>query len=79
MKIHETLERYLDDKELTITYKRRCVNVNNYQELIDFNNKQVTIIKDNITIKVNGRDLVVTRMVDNEVLITGQIDGIFFE
>ncbi len=79
MKISDKLDRYLNDKELKVTYLNRTCNVNNYKQIIDFNNQKVVIQGPNQIITIEGMSLVVTKMVDNEVLVTGEITGIKFE
>ena len=70
------LERYLMDTTYKIIIKDNTINILNYEEIKDFSsNKIVVKTKKNIT-TIIGKDLVVSKMQDNEVLITGLIKTI---
>ncbi len=70
------LDRYLMDTTYKIIIKDNTINILNYEEIKDFSsNKIVVKTKKNIT-TIIGKDLVVSKMQDNEVLITGLIKTI---
>ncbi len=70
------LDRYLMDTTYKIIIKDNTINIINYEEIKDFSsNKIVVKTKKNIT-TIIGKDLVVSKMQDNEVLITGLIKTI---
>lgn len=70
------LDRYLMDTTHKIIIKDNTINIINYEEIKDFSsNKIVVKTKKNIT-TIIGKDLVVSKMQDNEVLITGLIKTI---
>ena len=70
------LDRYLMDTTYKIIIKDNTINIINYEEIKDFSsNKIVVKNKKNIT-TIIGKDLVVSKMQDNEVLITGLIKTI---
>ena len=70
------LNRYLMDTTYKIIIKDNTINIINYEEIKDFSsNKIVVKTKKNIT-TIIGKDLVVSKMQDNEVLITGLIKTI---
>ena len=72
------LDRYLMDTTYKIIIKDNTINIINYEEIKDFSsNKIVVKTKKNIT-TIIGKDLVVSKMQDNEVLITGLIKTIEF-
>ena len=64
------------DTTYKIIIKDNTINIINYEEIKDFSsNKIVVKTKKNIT-TIIGKDLVVSKMQDNEVLITGLIKTI---
>ena len=70
------LDRNLMDTTYKIIIKDNTINIINYEEIKDFSsNKIVVKTKKNIT-TIIGKDLVVSKMQDNEVLITGLIKTI---
>lgn len=70
------LDRYLMDTTYKIIIKDNTINIINYEEIKDFSsNKIVVKTKKNIT-TIIGKNLVVSKMQDNEVLITGLIKTI---
>lgn len=74
MKLLEKIDNYLTDKEYKIIYKKNYLNIINYTEVIDFTDKEIKIkYKEGIT-KIYGINLVISKMLDNELLITGNID-----
>ena len=76
MKIFDNLDRYLSDLDYKITILNNKVNINNYDEIIDFNDKLIKIRhKNGITI-IKGNNLCVCKMIEEEVLIEGDITSI---
>ena len=76
MNILNKLDRYLTDTSYRIIIKENILNIINYIEIKDFSNTRIIIsTKDGIT-TITGENLVVSKMQDNEVLITGKIKTI---
>lgn len=73
MKILNKLDDYLTEKNYKIIIKKDNINIINYQEIKDFSNNQVTITTNENQINITGDNLVVSKMQDSEVLITGKI------
>lgn len=73
MKIYDNLERFLNDHNFKVTYFNNKLNVSNYDEIINFGPKQIDIKYKEGIFTVNGDNLVITKMLDNEILITGTI------
>ena len=76
MNIRNKINNYLEDKEYKITFINNQVNINNYIEIIDFNTNTISIKHNKGITKIIGKDLVVSKMIDNEILITGVIKEI---
>ena len=76
MKIFNKLDRYITDKTYKIIIKPNTINIINYIEIKDFSNTKIVINNTNGTTTIIGKNLVVSKMQDNEVLITGKIKTI---
>ena len=76
MRIKERLNNYLYDKEYKIIIKENYVNIINYDEIIDFTFNKVSIKNKNKIIIIEGTNLTISKMVIDEVLITGNISNI---
>lgn len=76
MKIIDKLDRYLNDNDYKLILNNNKLNIVNYDEIIDFSLSNIKIkLKDKI-ISIDGKNLVINKMVDNEILITGYISNI---
>lgn len=79
MKLLNYLDRYLVDNEYKITILNDYINIINYQEIIDFSNKEISIKHEfGITI-IKGNNLVVSKMMNDELLIKGNIKSILYK
>lgn len=73
MKIFDNIDKYLKGLDYKITILNNKINIDNYLEIIDFSPEIIKIRhKNGITI-IKGKNLFVSKMVDNEVLIEGDI------
>ena len=76
MRILNRVENYLLDNEYKIIIKNNQINVINYDEIIDFSLVKITIrIKQKI-ISIEGNNLIISKMIDDEVLVSGNISNI---
>jgi len=73
MKLIDRLDNYLCDKEYKIIIKKNKINIINFDEIIDFSLNKISIKYQEKVVNIEGNDLVITKMLDNEVLITGNI------
>jgi sporulation protein YqfC len=76
MKIIDKLTDYIYDKEVSIHIYHNSLNVINYKEISNFSNSKVTITYKDGTITVSGKSLVVSKLLGNEILISGEIKQI---
>lgn len=73
MKVFDNIDKYLKGLDYKITILNNKINIDNYLEIIDFSPEIIKIRhKNGITI-IKGKNLFVSKMVDNEVLIEGDI------
>ena len=73
MRLISKLERYLEDENYEIIVKENKVNIINFQEIIDFSVSKISLRCSNKTINIEGKNLIISQMLDNELLITGII------
>ena len=73
MSILDRLDKYIIDKEYKIIIKDNYLNIINYIEIKDFSNNIITIKSIKGITTITGDNLVITKMQDNELLITGTI------
>ena len=76
MKILDSLTDYIYDKEMSIHIYEKRVNIVNYKEISNFSSTKIVLTYQNGTITVNGKQLVVSKLLNNEVLISGEIKQI---
>ena len=76
LKFHEYLDRYLVDKSYSITIKNNSVHIINYLELEDFSSTRVVVRYEEGRTVLLGQDLVVSKMLGDELLIIGKIKTI---
>ena len=76
------LRSYILDTEFKVTILNGRINIVNFSELGHFDNNKVIVrfIKNNNThnLIIKGRNLVVSKLKSNEVLIEGVIDNLEF-
>lgn len=73
MRLISKLDRYLEDKKYQIIIKENQVNIINFQEIIDFSISKISLRCDNKIVNIEGKNLIISKMLDNEVLIIGII------
>ena len=78
MKLVRMIDDYVNEKKYSMIYKNNKLNIINYTEIIDFSSKLISIRYEDKVYHVEGSDLVISKMMDNEILITGNISNIVF-
>ena len=73
MRIINKINNYLIDKEYKIIIKKNQINIINYSEIIDFNLEKVAIRYNDKKIIIEGKNLLISKMLEDEVLIKGNI------
>lgn len=76
MKLFDYLDRYLVDKEYKVTISKGKVHIINYIEIEDFSSTKVVVRYEGGIITLMGNDLVVSKMLEDELLITGKLKSI---
>lgn len=76
MRLINKLDRYLYDRSYEIIFKDNKVDIINYKEIIDFSANKISLRCDNKIINIEGKNLIISKMLDDELLVTGIIFNI---
>ncbi|MDD3821423.1 MAG: YabP/YqfC family sporulation protein [Bacilli bacterium] len=76
MNIITRLTDYIDDKGLKIIIEIGRIYICNYIEIMRVDEKTIKLKYANGYININGHNLLITKLVDQEILITGQLKTI---
>lgn len=76
MKLFNYLDRYMADDLFRVIITNYYVDIVNYDEIIDFSSKEVSVKYDRGVVVVKGDDLVVSKMMDDEVIIKGNVKSV---
>lgn len=72
------IRSFILEEELTVHVYKNKVNVVNYESIGHFDNNKVNIRHNSGLIIIHGDNLSVSKMLDNEILVIGQIKNIEF-
>ena len=73
MGIISKIDNFLSENKFKIVYCYNKIDINNYLEVLDFDSSCIKIKYDGGICFVNGNNLCIIRMLDNELLIEGNI------
>lgn len=76
MKLISKLDRYLENKNYEIILKDNSINIINYSEIIDFSMTKISVRCDTKIVNVEGKNLIISKMQDEELLINGNISNL---
>lgn len=69
---------YLLEEEFEIKMYKGAVNIVNFTEIGHFDSYKVIVKSDSLSIYIEGHDLVVSKLLQDEILVTGKIEKIEF-
>ena len=78
VKLFNYLNRYITDDEFRVVLMDNCINIINYIEVLDFSAKEISVKYDKGIMIIKGSELVVSKMLDDELLIKGIIKSISY-
>ena len=79
VKVFDKLDRYLVDNEYKVTIKGEIIHIVNYLEIVDFSSDKVIVKYRGGVTNIKGKNLVVSRMMDDELVIIGKLDCIEYK
>lgn len=72
------IKNYFLENELKVIYFQNKVNIVNYESIGHFDSNKIIVRKQNGSIIINGTNLVVSKLLNDEILIDGKISNIEF-
>lgn len=70
------IREFIDSEEFRLTLLKDRVNIVNYSALLQIDSKEMILRNDSSKIIIHGNHLVLSKLLDEEVLITGEISSI---
>ena len=68
------IRNYIENKDFKIVILENKINVVNYKEIIKISPKVISIDSSNKRVDIKGDNLVLEKLLDDEILILGQIN-----
>ena len=78
MNIVNGIRSYIFDTELKITILKNKINILNYKDIGHFDSNKIVIKTNSKDVIVKGNELVVSKLMNDEILITGEFNNIEF-
>lgn len=70
------LNSYINDKEFKVNIYKDKINVINYKKIISLEDNSIVILSTSRKIIINGNNLKLVKILENELLIKGNINNI---
>ena len=78
MNVINGIRSYILENDLKITIVENKINIVNYLDIGHFDSNKIIIKTNNKDIVISGNDLVVSKLMNSEILITGEFKTIEF-
>ena len=78
MNIVNGIRSYIKEDELKITILNNKINIVNYTDIGHFDSNKIVVKTNSFDVIVKGSDLVVSKLMNDEILITGNFNNIEF-
>lgn len=72
------LNDFIRDTTLRIIIYKNKININNYKEILIFEDNNITIKTNENIIEIKGKNLIITKLEKHELLVQGKINKIEF-
>ena len=76
VRLFSYMNQYLTDKNFRVSIDDRGINIINYTMIEDFSSNRVVVQYESGVITLIGTDLVISKMLDEELLIVGKLKSI---
>lgn len=78
IRIINSIKSYILEEEFKLIFLNNKVNINNYTSIGHFDSNRVIVKYDKGEVLIKGNDLVVSKLMNDEILIEGSINNIEF-
>lgn len=72
------IKDFLFDKKFKITIYDGVINIVNYEKIITLEETRISLMSSSKIITIKGEGLIIRKMLENEVLITGKYSEVVF-
>ena len=72
----DRLNNYIDDKKFKLIYEDNLIDIINYTRLITIENNYVSLYINNKKIIIKGKDLILKKLLDNELLLNREVTSL---
>ena len=72
------LREYIMENEFKITILKDKINIVNYDRIINLTDNEVSLKIENTRIKIYGNNLMLNKLLDREILLTGKVSKVEF-
>ena len=72
----DRLNNYIDDKKFKLIYEDNLIDIINYTRLITMENNYVSLYINNKKIIIKGKELILKKLLDNELLLNGEVTSL---
>ncbi len=73
------ISNYIRQNEFKMILKKNNIDIENYTNLGNISDNEIIIIENSRKIIIKGKNLSIVKLLNNEVLITGNYNNIIFE
>jgi len=70
------ISNYINDKEFRFTVYENKIHIINFNKIITLEDNYISLLSNNKRISIKGSNLVLVKLLDNELLIKGNITSI---
>ena len=72
----DKLNNYINDKEFKFTVYENKIHVINFKRIITLEDNYISLLSKNKRLNINGINLILEKLLDNEMIIKGNINKI---
>lgn len=71
-----SISNYINDKEFRFTVYENKIHIINFKRIITLEDNYISLLSQNKKINIKGINLILNKLLDNELLIKGEISNI---